>query len=94
MKLTKEVISRGVMDIADGVIAATNGSSRRTIPISELGASVLRVCAWCHRSLGEKPPLNDRSETHTICKGCWEKMKHDYPHYFGEKENDGKEKGY
>lgn len=45
---------------------------------------MIRVCVYCGRILGEKPPLEDKSETHTICEGCLEKMKHDYPHYFEE----------
>lgn len=37
---------------------------------------MLVVCAWCQRTLGEKPPLEDKSVTHTICPDCLKK-------YFG-----------
>jgi hypothetical protein len=28
------------------------------------------VCAWCKEVLGEKEPLDDKGETHTICDKC------------------------
>jgi len=28
------------------------------------------VCAWCGGDMGEKPPLDDKSETHGICEEC------------------------
>ena len=31
------------------------------------------VCAWCGREMGEKPLLEDRSVTHSICPECKEK---------------------
>lgn len=31
------------------------------------------VCAWCSASMGEKPPLDDQSETHSICQSCRQK---------------------
>jgi hypothetical protein len=27
-------------------------------------------CAWCKHEMGIKPPYEDRSETHGICKPC------------------------
>ena len=29
-----------------------------------------RVCAWCGREMGEKPPYDDPSITHSICDEC------------------------
>lgn len=46
------------------------------------GWEVLKIiikCAWCGKDMGEKPPLEDKSATHSICEGCREK-------YFGKKE--------
>ena len=31
------------------------------------------VCAWCKKRMGEKPPYEDKSETHGICQECLEK---------------------
>jgi hypothetical protein len=31
------------------------------------------VCAWCKKDLGEKPPLDDKSITHGMCKECFDK---------------------
>jgi len=31
------------------------------------------VCAWCGKEMGEKPPLGDKSITHSICPKCKEK---------------------
>lgn len=28
------------------------------------------ICAWCGKILGEKPPHEDKSVTHSICKEC------------------------
>ncbi|KKN75172.1 hypothetical protein LCGC14_0383310 [marine sediment metagenome] len=28
------------------------------------------VCAWCDKSMGEKPPLSDTRTTHGICDQC------------------------
>ncbi len=30
-------------------------------------------CAWCQKILGEKPPYEDKSETHTVCEECRKK---------------------
>ena len=32
-----------------------------------------RVCAWCKKDMGEKPPLEDKSITHGICPECLRK---------------------
>lgn len=32
------------------------------------------VCAWCGKDMGEKPPYEDKSETHTICPECFAKQ--------------------
>jgi hypothetical protein len=32
------------------------------------------ICSWCGRNLGEKPPLDDPSATHTICKECLKRV--------------------
>lgn len=29
-----------------------------------------RVCGWCKKPMGEKPPINDKSETHGMCDSC------------------------
>jgi hypothetical protein len=31
-------------------------------------------CAWCHRLLGQKAPIEDRSITHGICVSCSQKL--------------------
>ena len=31
------------------------------------------TCAWCGKDLGEKPPLEDKSITHGMCRECLEK---------------------
>jgi len=31
------------------------------------------VCAWCKKPMGEKPPYEDKSVTHTICEECLRK---------------------
>lgn len=31
------------------------------------------VCAWCKHILGEKPPLDDKAQTHGICEECIKK---------------------
>jgi len=31
-----------------------------------------RVCAWCNKNMGEKPPYEDTSETHGMCDECLE----------------------
>ena len=28
------------------------------------------VCSWCKKFIGEKEPLDDKSESHTKCDGC------------------------
>ena len=35
---------------------------------------MLRICAWCGKKIGEKEPLEDKRETHGICKECYEKL--------------------
>ena len=30
-------------------------------------------CAWCGKKLGEKPPYEDKDETHAICDECLKK---------------------
>jgi len=32
------------------------------------------VCAWCGKDMGEKPPYEDESITHTICPDCLKKQ--------------------
>lgn len=34
---------------------------------------MIRICSYCARILGEKEPLEDKSETHGICEECEEK---------------------
>jgi len=31
------------------------------------------VCAWCGKDMGEKPPYDDPSITHSICEDCLRK---------------------
>lgn len=40
------------------------------------------VCAWCGKDMGEKPPYEDKSVTHSICPECKAK-------YFPEYEEEG-----
>ncbi len=37
---------------------------------------MIRICSWCKKSMGEKKPYADKSETHGICPKCKSK-------YFG-----------
>ena len=30
-----------------------------------------RFCAWCGKYMGEKPPLDDKTATHGMCKKCF-----------------------
>ena len=39
---------------------------------------MIRICAWCKENLGEKEPLENKSETHDICKPCADAMKAKY----------------
>jgi hypothetical protein len=32
------------------------------------------VCAWCGKPMGEKPPYEDESITHSICPECYEEV--------------------
>jgi len=34
---------------------------------------MIRVCMRCKCVMGEKPPFEDKSETHGICDECWPK---------------------
>ena len=31
---------------------------------------MVRICMYCHKILGEKEPLDDKSETHGMCDSC------------------------
>lgn len=31
-------------------------------------------CAWCHKKMGEKEPLDDPAESHGICRACFSKQ--------------------
>ena len=33
------------------------------------------VCAWCGKKMGEKPPYEDKSLTHSMCEKCYKKWK-------------------
>ncbi len=37
------------------------------------------VCAWCKKKMGEKPPYEDKHETHSICPECQAKHFPDIP---------------
>ncbi len=39
------------------------------------------TCAWCEKSMGKKPPLNDPRETHGMCPSCLKKQKIELAHY-------------
>ena len=48
------------------------------------------VCAQCKKKLGEKPPYDDKSHTHTYCPTCLEATYKEMREYFkkkGEKKN-------
>lgn len=32
---------------------------------------MVRICAWCGKVIGTKPPLKDTTETHGICDACF-----------------------
>ena len=34
---------------------------------------MIRICCVCKKIVGEKEPLEDKSETHTVCKDCFQK---------------------
>ena len=36
---------------------------------------IKRLCAWCGKDMGEKPPLEDKSETHGMCEECFSKFR-------------------
>jgi hypothetical protein len=38
---------------------------------------MLVACAWCAKSLGEKPPLEDTRTSHGICPECLARLKAD-----------------
>jgi hypothetical protein len=46
------------------------------------------ICAWCKKHLGEKEPLEVRTETHGICEACFaemaERVRHDETPYLAE----------
>ena len=44
---------------------------------------VVRKCAWCERVIGEKPPFDDTSITHTICHRCYREVLKDALVFFG-----------
>ena len=31
---------------------------------------MIRICSWCKKVMGEKPPLKNKSLTHGICDDC------------------------
>lgn len=35
---------------------------------------MIRVCCYCNAKMGEKEPLEDKTETHGICKKCYRKV--------------------
>lgn len=39
---------------------------------------MILICAWCKAVQGEKEPLEDKSETHGICKTCADAVKKKY----------------
>lgn len=41
----------------------------------EKGKTMISICAWCKKVMGEKEPLDDKRETHGICPECKEKLK-------------------
>lgn len=34
---------------------------------------MIRLCAWCGKTIGEKPPYEDKGVTHGMCPECYEK---------------------
>jgi hypothetical protein len=40
------------------------------------------LCSWCRETQGEKPPLEDRRITHTICPACFELQQAEIEQYF------------
>lgn len=34
---------------------------------------MIRICCVCKKVIGEKEPLDDKSETHTVCPDCFGK---------------------
>jgi hypothetical protein len=53
--------------------------SLEKVPTVEFTPMIIR-CAWCGKYMGEKPPYEDKSVTHSICPECRAK-------YFPEKED-------
>lgn len=38
------------------------------------GKNMIRICAWCGKTLGEKPPYSDKSKTHGACDSCTKRI--------------------
>jgi len=38
---------------------------------------MIRQCAWCQRQIGQVPPLEDLSITHTVCEPCGQELLND-----------------
>jgi len=47
-------------------VSVTILESREREPAGELLPMIIK-CAWCGKYLGEKPPYEDKSVTHSIC---------------------------
>ena len=42
----------------------------RGYPCPESEVAMQIVCAWCGKTMGEKPPYENKGVTHTICPDC------------------------
>jgi hypothetical protein len=38
--------------------------------MSRFEATMIIICAWCGKAMGEKEPLEDTRVTHSICPSC------------------------
>ena len=74
----EEILSRDVRprSMVEWAIGIAKDLEPQTV-ISMKKDAILVVCAWCKKSMGEKPPLEDKRTSHGICPECakkWEKQ--------------------
>lgn len=46
---------------------------------------MIRICSNCKKVIGQKKPLDDKSETHTLCPECGQEMKREIDKYMEKK---------
>lgn len=72
-------------DLLDAYNSEEDSVKRKQLEnrIRDLSASkkvaLARICAWCGKNMGEKPPFNDSAVSHGICEDCAKKMEETDP---------------